>query len=57
VEAWSLRSRAPDLAWAARLNQAARVGLAVVVALLVSQVSQVLLALIGVTGFVILTFS
>jgi uncharacterized protein YqgC (DUF456 family) len=57
VEAWSLRSRAPDLAWAARLNQAARVGLAVVVALLVSQVAQVLLALIGVTGFVILTFS
>lgn len=55
VEAWSLRSRAPELAWAARLNQAARVGLAVVVALLVSQVAQVLLALIGVTGFVILT--
>ena len=55
VEAWSLGSRAPDLAWGARLSQAARVGLAVVVALLVSQVAQVLLALIGVTGFVLLT--
>ena len=55
VEVWSLGSRAPDLAWGARLSQAARVGLAVVVALLVSQVAQVLLALIGVTGFVILT--
>lgn len=55
VEAWTLGSRSPELALAPRLSQASRVGLAVVVGLLVSQVAQVVLALIGVTGFVLLT--
>ena len=55
VEAWILGSRSPELALASRLSQASRVGLAVVVGLLVSQVAQVVLALIGVTGFVLLT--
>ncbi len=55
VEALSLRRRAPEMSWLARLVQAAKVGLAVVVSLLVSQVAQLLLALLGVVGFVLLS--
>ena len=55
VEVWSLQRRSPDMSWLARLVQAAKVGLAVVVSLLVSQVAQLLLALLGVAGFVLLS--
>ena len=55
VEAWSLQQRSPEWSWGARLGQAARVGLAVVASLLVSQVAQLLLALLGVVGFVLLS--
>ena len=44
-----------EMSWLARLVQAAKVGLAVVVSLLVSQVAQLLLALLGVVGFVLLS--
>lgn len=55
VEDWSLRRRSPELSWTDRGVQAARVGLAVVVGLLVSQVAQLLLAGLGVLGFVLLS--
>ena len=55
VEAWSLRERSPELGWAGRAVRSMRVGLAVVVGLLVSQVAQLLLALMGAVGFVLLT--
>ena len=56
VEGLSLRRRFPDLRWSDRAVQAAKVGLAVVVGLLVSQVAQLLLAALGVLGFVLLSF-
>ena len=55
VEAWSLRERSPELGWNARAVRSMRVGLAVVAGLLVSQVAQLLLTLIGAVGFVLLT--
>ena len=53
VEAWSLQQRSPELSWTQRTLQAARVGLAVVVGLLVSQVAQLLLVVVGIAGFVL----
>ena len=55
VEAWSLQQRSPQLSWSQRASQAARVGLAVVVGLLVSQLAQLLLVVVGLVGFVLLS--
>ena len=55
VEAWSLQQRSPQLSWSQRIIQAARVGLAVVVGLLVSQLAQLFLVVVGIVGFVLLS--
>lgn len=51
-----LRSVQPMMGWPQALKRGAVVGVAVVAGLLVSRVAQVLLALIGILGFVVLSF-
>jgi len=45
-----------NLGWLEALRQGAVVGLAVVAGLLISRIAQLLMALTGVAGFVILSF-
>lgn len=55
VEHWCLSRQFPEMSHRDRMVKAAQVGLAVVVGLLVSQVAQLMLAVGGVVGFVLLS--
>ena len=56
VETWVTTKPPRNLGWLEALRQGAVVGLAVVAGLLISRIAQLLMALAGVAGFVILSF-
>ena len=56
VETWMTMKPPRNLGWLEALRQGAVVGLAVVAGLLISRIAQLLMALAGVAGFVILSF-
>lgn len=56
VEAWVNKKPPRNLGWLEALRRGCVVGLAVVAGLLVSRVAQVLLALLGIGGFLLLSF-
>jgi len=56
VETWMTMKPPRNLRWLEALRQGAVVGLAVVAGLLISRIAQLLMALAGVAGFVILSF-
>jgi hypothetical protein len=56
VETWVTTQSPRNLGWLEALRQGSVVGLAVVAGLLFSRIAQFLMALVGVGGFVILSF-
>jgi|TARA_B100000073_G_scaffold323711_1_gene306024 hypothetical protein len=56
VETWFTTKPPRNLGWLEALRQGSVVGLAVVAGLLISRIAQFLMALVGLAGFVILSF-
>ena len=56
VETWVTTKPPRNLGWLEALRQGSIVGLAVVAGLLISKIAQFLMALVGLAGFVILSF-
>ena len=56
VETWATTKPPRNLGWLEALRQGSVVGLAVVAGLLVSKIVQFVMALVGIAGFVILSF-